>query len=723
MNGIRSRKTSCIHEYDLNGNRIAMTDISGKRTEYRYNDLDLLTDVYDNGIRQAQYEYNDDRTIRRLTVGEDILSEYDYDLDKNITALRTVMGNRNGFIGSACSEGIVPEHGKGNMNGILSPVQNEIQPPIQNGTQTPIQNGHLPIVQNGSLPLVQNGIEIQSMAQLGLQGDMLPEIQGGTQNRAENQVHSKIPYRTGQNGTLVLSDSQYTYDENGSCLTKHTIAGLTAYSYDEMNRLVKAEYPTYGEEFTYDRAGNRTGRMTGDIQEQYSYDERNRLTQLTIIKDGKSNSIDYEYDGQGNLIKDEKASYHYDAFHRMVKAELFDGNIQINHYDGEGLRHEMEENGKLVSFLYDGRNVVAEKSEETLTRYVRGYELISADCEKAKTYYHYSSDELGSITHVLTGVTKQKDGTCAEEGNVTGENAVGENESGGHGKFVDNDPVKRNADRIKNYYQYDAFGNTVTCKETVNNRFRFAGEQYDGITGQYYLRARFYNPVIGRFLQEDTYYGDGLNLYAYCASNPVYYTDPSGHEVISPSERKNPVPVDGRKDTDFYVGPDGTIAKSLEEYDIYMANRNRDTDFYVGPDGTTVTSLDEYDVYVANKNSEGGSHSPDYKYWKDNVDFNGTKVYQRNDLINPNLVDDVGRTNLQRMQNGLAPMGPDGKPINLHHLLQTNDSSIAEVAQTFHQKNTKIIHINSNQIPSSIDRNAFNTWKKQYWKNRALDFN
>ena len=120
MNGIRSRKTSCIHEYDLNGNRIAMTDISGKRTEYRYNDLDLLTDVYDNGIRQAQYEYNDDRTIRRLTVGEDILSEYDYDLDKNITALRTVMGNRNGFIGSTCSKGIVPEYGtgKGSLNGI-----------------------------------------------------------------------------------------------------------------------------------------------------------------------------------------------------------------------------------------------------------------------------------------------------------------------------------------------------------------------------------------------------------------------------------------------------------------------------------------------------------------------------------------------------------------------------------------------------------------------------
>ena len=55
--------------------------------------------------------------------------------------------------------------------------------------------------------------------------------------------------------------------------------------------------------------------------------------------------------------------------------------------------------------------------------------------------------------------------------------------------------------------------------------------------GQYYLRARYYNPVVGRFLQEDTYRGDGLNLYAYCANNPVMYYDPSGHsfeDIVRP---------------------------------------------------------------------------------------------------------------------------------------------------------------------------------------------
>ena len=88
---------------------------------------------------------------------------------------------------------------------------------------------------------------------------------------------------------------------------------------------------------------------------------------------------------------------------------------------------------------------------------------------------------------------------------------------------------------VANRYRYDAFGNTVEAKEQIPNRFRYAGEQFDAVTGQYYLRARFYNPVVGRFTQEDTYRGDGLNLYAYVQNNPVKYVDPSGYSCESKS--------------------------------------------------------------------------------------------------------------------------------------------------------------------------------------------
>jgi len=66
-------------------------------------------------------------------------------------------------------------------------------------------------------------------------------------------------------------------------------------------------------------------------------------------------------------------------------------------------------------------------------------------------------------------------------------------------------------------------------KKKYQTAFFFNGQQYDQTNRQYYLRARYYNPVIARFTQEDTYRGDGLNLYAYCANNLVSYVDPSGH--------------------------------------------------------------------------------------------------------------------------------------------------------------------------------------------------
>ena len=82
---------------------------------------------------------------------------------------------------------------------------------------------------------------------------------------------------------------------------------------------------------------------------------------------------------------------------------------------------------------------------------------------------------------------------------------------------------------IQNSYLYDAFGAEAEVYEQFSNRIRYTGQQYDEFIEQYYLRARYYNPILGRFMQEDVNQGDGLNLYAYCGNNPVVYYDPSGY--------------------------------------------------------------------------------------------------------------------------------------------------------------------------------------------------
>ena len=82
---------------------------------------------------------------------------------------------------------------------------------------------------------------------------------------------------------------------------------------------------------------------------------------------------------------------------------------------------------------------------------------------------------------------------------------------------------------IENQYHYDAFGAILKEREEVYNPIKYTGQEYDKLSEQYYLRARFYNPATGRFLQEDRYRGDGLNLYEYCRNNPVVYCDTSGY--------------------------------------------------------------------------------------------------------------------------------------------------------------------------------------------------
>ncbi|SDG62180.1 RHS repeat-associated core domain-containing protein, partial [Selenomonas sp. WCT3] len=283
----------------------------------------------------------------------------------------------------------------------------------------------------------------------------------------------------------ILAQNTYRYDGNGQRIEKEELAGKTLYTYDSLNRLQQAEYPKYTERFTYDNAGNRLTRTVKDIEEQYIYDVNNRLTKQTV--NGQVET--YRYDNAGNLLQDENNTYEYDDFRRTSKVTTKTGLTQINRYDAEGLRHEMEENGKLVQFIFnENKEVVTEETDGNITRLIRTSDLWAMEANPEKTWYHYASDEQGSSIF------------------ITDEQAD-----------------------VKNRYTYDAFGNTIESEEQIPNRYQYTGQQLDPITQQYYLRARYYNPAIARFTQEDEYHGDGLNLYAYCANNPVDYYDPSGY--------------------------------------------------------------------------------------------------------------------------------------------------------------------------------------------------
>ena len=117
------------------------------------------------------------------------------------------------------------------------------------------------------------------------------------------------------------------------------------------------------------------------------------------------------------------------------------------------------------------------------------------------------------------------------------------------------------------------------------------------------------------------------------------------------------------------------------------------------------------------------------KFWKTSTTFKGNKVFQRNDLFDPQATSSwkvrgktVTGTNIERMATGRAPIGTDGKAVNLHHLTQTQNGGIAEVSGSMHQKYYSTLHINTGQLPSGIDRSAFNSWRESYWMNRSTGF-
>ncbi|OCG35162.1 hypothetical protein A9G29_02420 [Gilliamella sp. Fer2-1] len=228
--------------------------------------------------------------------------------------------------------------------------------------------------------------------------------------------------------------------------------------------------------------------------------------------------------------------------------------------------------------------------------------------------------------------------------------------------------------------QYNAYGQIINetyhqddIDSLPDNPLRFQGQYYDEETGLHYNLNRYYDPFTGRYITQDPLgILGGLNSYQYVNGDPINWIDPLGLIKV---------------ENNGFEGVAGKGADSAPQADAAK---------YSGQER---------------------------QYWtKDPIEFNGNKVYQRDDLFDPMQLDQQGRTNIQRMKKGYAPIGTDGKPINLHHMTQKQDGPIAEVSQSFHKKNSKVIHVNPNTIPSGIDRNKFNKWRSGYWRNRRSAF-
>ena len=234
----------------------------------------------------------------------------------------------------------------------------------------------------------------------------------------------------------------YTYDANGSCITKTTK--------NDSSTVVEAV--------------------------QYDYNLRNKLRKVTTdpISGSTVSVVEYTYNDDGIRVK----AYSYDR-------------LRVG---------ETKSNEKTTTFLVDAYNhtgyaqILEESDGTTRTTYTVGDDVIT-QCTGA-TPKHLIYDGHGS-TRQLTDVS---------------------------GALV--------ADQV---FNYDGYGVRIGYTGTSQTNLQYAGEYYDTALKQYNLRARYYNPLNGRFNQMDSFAGSpqdpqSLHKYLYCHANPVNGIDPNGQE-------------------------------------------------------------------------------------------------------------------------------------------------------------------------------------------------
>ena len=473
--------------------------------------------------------------------------------------------------------------------------------------------------------------------------------------------------------------------------------------------------------YRYDGQGNLTavdGFSTADGLEIPPYSAGNNAYQ------DNNRNRNWDYDAQGRLLRDDRHRYYYNIMGRLAMVrDLATGiPLQTYLYDGAGNRVRTSDirSGSVTYTIRDRSGaIVAEKVD------------CSSGPDQTTNFIYHNGEIIATWTREAGSQTIEK-------------------------RQIFNDPQGSPAvvvgDTEITHYEYGPFGRQMSEPRNFGSH-GYTGHADDQATNLTYMLARYYDAITGRFLTPDPardfnpHLPASYNLYQYVHNDPINYIDPTGTTLAGAitgvatavgvyreleemgHDFSRPPQIETRELTSaetvaVLVGV-GVVGVVCDYCDAAMIAADIAIN---GPHWSHTLAALPLVPGVVIKVVRGGDDlvnaaKTGKKFWTNVTTFQRNKVLQRNDLIDPARIDPrTGMTSLDLMKAGRSPIGPDGKPINLHHMTQKHGGAVAEVTQTFHQRNNKVIHLNPSSMPSGINRSQFNKWRSDYWRSRANDF-
>ena len=364
--------------------------------------------------------------------------------------------------------------------------------------------------------------------------------------------------------------SSYEYDKDGN-ITKQIDpnGGETTYTYDAIGRIIKIEDELGENSYTYDAVGNliKTTRPNGTVEERV-YDTAYQLVEQ-IEKDEAEKEIShltYTYDKKGNITKTEGYKEIEEGISKLTSATMkYDKANRLVEYNDEEVKYDADGNmiygpidGKMTELEYDCRNRLIKAGDITYEYDAEGNRIATNTPEYREEYVYDTVSNLLQVLVIKRYDVKDDVSTSEEKYKEEVSNTIicyygngllyEDNEKGTYYHHYNNIGstifLTNSSGKIVEEYSYGTYGELLSG-DTSKTKYLYNGQYgiQTEINGLLYMRTRYYNPEVKRFINQDTVLGSitnsqSLNRYAYVQGNPISLVDPFG---MSPENGKNAI--------------------------------------------------------------------------------------------------------------------------------------------------------------------------------------